>query len=117
MGLWSLVAPLRLRSLPPLGVRWESWLMRGVVSTKPWKLPRSHTFLAQRAAMIRGVYQLIRLEISPHLLQRLPACVAHLRALLSLVPLGQGLEGKVGNPVGIWSLAAPHWLRSLPPLV
>ena len=55
-GIWSLVAPLRLRSLPPLGERWESWLMRGGVSTKPWKLPRSHTFLAHWVAMIAGVY-------------------------------------------------------------
>ena len=44
VGLRGLAAPHRLRSLPPLGLRWESWLMGWCGRAKPRGPQRSHTF-------------------------------------------------------------------------
>ena len=55
VGPRSLAAPHRPRSLLPLGVRWESWLMGRCGPAQPWSPPRSHTFPYPHLMALRGV--------------------------------------------------------------
>ena len=136
MGIWSLAAPHRLRSLPPLGMRWESWPMGVGVPAEPWKLPWSHTLrqrppvcaalllcMAFRPCMMLCVLTLAPLTPLPH--HRIRRIRGRCRVLRCRVPSYNrafpvtrfsplvGVKTVTGNATIAWTVRFSHLCQVL----